>query len=129
MASAKNIKYPKVPTKVKIGAQDWTIIERLPNDDGMLNDDSYGYTLERSNLIVIDAGLPATRKRQVLLHEILHAIYSSETRSNIKPDMDDSKSDEFINIWEHWFISIYENKMLALLRENPAVLNYLLSDE
>lgn len=126
---ATSIKYPKVPTKIKIGAQDWTIVERLPNDDGMLNDASYGYTLERSNLIVLDAGLPASRKRQVLLHELLHAIYCSETRSGIKPDMEDSKSDEFISIWEHWFISIYENKLLLLIRENKNLLDYLLSEE
>lgn len=118
-----------LPKKVKIGAQDWSIIERTPNEDGMLNDDAYAYTLERSNLIVLHKELPATRKRQVLLHELMHAIYSSETHSNIKPDMEDAKPDEVINVWEHWFIGIYENKLLGLMRENPKLMEYLLAND
>lgn len=119
----------KMPAKIKIGAQDWTIEQRSQNDDGMLNDGSYGYTLEKSNLIVIDKTLPETRKRQVLLHEIMHAIYCSATRSGIKPDLGDSRPDQDINIWEHWFIGIYENHLLSLMRENAKLMEYLLSND
>lgn len=118
-----------IPKKIKIGAQDWAISERTQAEDGLLNDSALAYTLERGNLIVIDADLPTTRKRQVLLHEILHAIYCSATKSGIKPDMEDTKPDGIIDIWEHYFIGIYENHLLAVLRDNPTLSKYLLEKE
>lgn len=127
--ASKQIKYPKVPSKVKIGAQDWTIIERSRDDDGLINDDSYGYTLQKSNVIVLDKSCPPSRKRQTLFHELFHAIRFSNGSSGIKPNMEDIQPDEVIITWEHYFIAMYEDTMLSVLRENPAVLDYLLSQE
>lgn len=127
MATA--IKYPKVPTKIKIGAQDWTVIERSRDDDGLINDESYGYTLQKSNLIVLDKHCPPSRKRQTLFHELFHAIRFSNGSSGIKPNVEDVQSDELISIWEHYFIAMYEDTMLSVLRENPSLMNYLLSQE
>jgi hypothetical protein len=129
MASAKTIKYPKVPTKIKIGAQDWSVIERSRDDDGLINDDSYGYTLQKSNTIILDKHCPPSRKRQTLFHELFHAIRFSNGSSGIKPNLEDVQSDELISIWEHYFIAMYEDTMLSILRENPAVSEYLLSNE
>jgi hypothetical protein len=129
MANAKTIKYPKVPTKIKIGAQDWTVIERSRDDDGLINDDSYGYTLQKSNIIVLDKHCPPSRKRQTLFHELFHAIRFSNGSSGIKPNLEDVQSDELIGIWEHYFIAMYEDTLLLVLRENPAVSDYLLSLE
>jgi Zn-dependent peptidase ImmA (M78 family) len=129
MASAKPIKHPKLPNKVKIGAQDWTIVERSRDDDGMINDDSYGYTLQKSNFIVIDKNCPPSRKRQTLFHELFHAVRFSNGSSGIKPDMENIQSDDVIYTWEHYFIAMYEDTMLLVLRENPAVSDYLLSSE
>jgi len=129
MASAKTTRYPKLPTKVKIGAQDWTIVERSRDDDGMINDDSYGYTLQKSNFIVIDKNCPSSRKRQTLFHELFHAVRFSNGSSGIKPDMENIQSDDVIYTWEHYFIAMYEDTMLSVLRENPAIVDYLLSNE
>ena len=127
--STKTIKYPKIPSKVKIGAQDWTILERSRDDDGLINDDVYGYTLQKSNLIVLDKHCPPSRKRQTLFHELFHAIRFSNGSSGIKPNMEDIQPDEVISTWEHYFIAMYEDTMLSLLRENPQLSNYLLSSE
>ena len=40
------------PKKIKIGAQVWTVIERDRADDGYISEDSYGYTLQKTNVIV-----------------------------------------------------------------------------
>ena len=72
--STKAVKYPKMPTKVKIGTQSWTVIERSSNMDDALSSSAYGYTLVRSSTIIIDADAPPSRKRQTLLHELLHDI-------------------------------------------------------
>jgi Zn-dependent peptidase ImmA (M78 family) len=129
MASAKTTRYPKMPTKVKIGAQDWTIVERSRDDDGMINDDSYGYTLQKSNFIVIDKNCTPSRKRQTLFHELFHAVRFSNGSSGIKPDMENIQSEDVIYTWEHYFIAMYEDTMLSVLRENPAIVDYLLSNE
>lgn len=125
----KAIKYPKVPTKVKIGAQDWIIIERTAADDGMLDDASFGYTLNKTNTIVIDKNCPPSRKRQTLFHELFHAIRFSNGSSGIKPNLEDVLPNEVIYTWEHYFIAMYEDTMLSMLRENPQLTDYLLSDE
>ena len=129
MASAKTTRYPKMPTKVKIGAQDWTIVERSRDDDGMINDDSYGYTLQKSNFIVIDKNCPPSRKRQTLFHELFHAVRFSNGSSGIKPDMENIPADDVIYTWEHYFIAMYEDTMLSVFRENPAIVEYFLSNE
>ena len=129
MATSKIIKHPKVPTRIKIGAQDWTIIERDRADDGFIADDAYGYTLQKTNVIVLDKHCPPSRKRQTLFHELFHAIRYSNGSSGIKPDMENIQPDEIILTWEHYFIAMYEDTMLNILRENPAVMDYLLSTE
>jgi hypothetical protein len=95
----------------------------------MINEDTYGYTLQKSNVIVLDKHCPPSRKRQTLFHELFHAIRFSNGSSGIKPSLDDVNSDELISIWEHYFIAMYEDTMLSILRENPAVSDYLLSSE
>lgn len=129
MPAAKTIKHPKVPTKIKIGAQTWEIIERSRDDDGFINEDSYGYTLPKSNTIILDKHCPPSRKRQTLFHELFHAIRFSNGSSGIKPDMENIQQDEVIATWEHYFIAMYEDTMLLVLRDNPSVADYLLSNE
>jgi Zn-dependent peptidase ImmA (M78 family) len=129
MSASKAVRYPKLPTKIKIGAQDWIVAERSRDDDGMINDDSYGYTLQKSNFIVIDKNCPPSRKRQTLFHELFHAVRFSNGSSGIKPDMENIQSDDIIYTWEHYFIAMYEDTMLSVFRDNPSVTAYLLSEE
>ena len=125
--STKAVKYPKMPTKVKIGTQNWTVIERSSNMDDALSSSAYGYTLVRSSTIIIDADAPPSRKRQTLLHELLHAIRYSMGNSTIPATSDDES--KTTDAWEHYFIGIYEEGVLAILRDNPQVTAYLLSEE
>lgn len=126
---ASSIKYPKLPSKIKIGAQDWLVIERSSSNDGIISEDSYGYTLQKSNTIILDKDCPPSRKRQTLFHELFHAIRFSNGSSGIKPSMDDIQPDEVLSTWEHYFIAMYEDTLLSVLRENTALTNYLLSQE
>ena len=123
MATSNATKYPKMPTLVKVGTQLWTIEERDRNRDSSLSEDSFGYTLHRDSIIVIDGTASPSRKRQTLLHELLHAIRYS-LGSPITP-----KNDDDSDTWEHYFIGMYEEGVLAILRDNQNVLDYLLSDE
>ena len=129
MTSKATKKPLPVPTKIKIGAQDWTVIERDSSDDGIISDDSYGYTLQKTNVIVIDKNCPPSRKRQTLFHELFHAIRFSNGSSGIKPNTEDILPNEIIATWEHYFIAMYEDTMLSILRENPKLTEYLLSND
>lgn len=129
MATAKAVspKHPKMPASVQIGTQDWTIIERSANVDDALSSSAYGYTLDRSSTIIIDADAPPSRKRQTLLHELFHAIRFSMGNPTTPSSSDDElKTTES---WEHYFIGIYEEGLLLTIRNNPAILEYLLSKE
>jgi hypothetical protein len=109
-----------IPSSVKIGTQVFDIVLRDRKSDGMLNDATFGYTLDTENLIVIDSSLKLSKQRITLLHEILHAIHAVFDTS-VKP----TKKDDF-DVWEHYFIGVYEEALLLVLRDNPELIKYLL---
>jgi hypothetical protein len=112
-----------IPKRVVIGTQVWKISERSRTQDYTLNDDSFGYTLNKENTIVIDSQIVKSRKQQTLIHELFHAIrYSFGNPAT-------PKKTEDIDTWEHYFIGMYEEGMLLVLRNNPEVLSYLLEVE
>lgn len=129
MATTKAVvtKHPKMPTNIKIGTQNWTVIERSSAIDDSLSSSAYGYTLDRSSTIVIDLDATPSRKRQTFLHELFHAIRYS-LGSPITPNITDDES-KAIEAWEHYFIGMYEEGLLLTIRENPDILEYLLSKE
>jgi hypothetical protein len=103
-----------------VGTQDWTIVEHTSKEDGMLYEDNYGYTLERRNMIVIDKDASDSRKKQVLVHEILHAIrftFFTGNKMASKLSFEDT---------EHYFIGMYEETLLMVLQDNPLLVEYLL---
>ena len=103
-----------------MGTQDWTIVEHTSKEDGMLYEDNYGYTLERRNMIVIDKDASDSRKKQVLVHEILHAIrftFFTGNKMASKLSFEDT---------EHYFIGMYEETLLMVLQDNPLLVEYLL---
>ena len=107
---------------IKIGPQRFTIIERSPDEDGMLSDGAYGYTLDSKNVIVIASDLGNGKQKITLLHEVLHAIRMSN-EGMPKP----SKDDDF-EAWEHYFIAMYETGLLAVLKDNPKLTEWLLDE-
>lgn len=103
-----------------MGTQDWTIVEHTSKEDGMLYEDNYGYTLERRNMIVIDKDASDSRKKQVLIHEILHAIrFTFFTGNKMAPKLSFEDT-------EHYFIGMYEETLLMVLQDNPPLVEYLL---
>ena len=112
-----------MPTKIKVGSQIWDVVEKPRKGDLSLSEDSFGYTLARENLIILDSSMSNSRKRQTLLHEILHAIKFS-FGSPVTP----KKTDE-AEIWEHYYIAMYEEGLLLVLRDNPGLLAYLLKED
>ncbi|CAB4128900.1 IrrE N-terminal-like domain containing protein [uncultured Caudovirales phage] len=112
-----------LPKTIKLGTQDWTIVEHTSKEDGMLYEDNYGYTLERRNMIVVDKDASDTRKRQVVMHEILHAIrftFFTGNKMASKLSFEDT---------EHYFIGMYEETLLMVLKDNPELVAYLTGKE
>ena len=98
---------------VKIGPQVFKVEFRNTRTDGMLNDNTYGYTLDQGNLIVIASDVSKSKQQVTLVHEMLHAarmIFEGATTPNKKADHEQ---------WEHHFIGRFENAFLLILRDNP----------
>lgn len=112
-----------VPKRVKVGPQWYRVEQRRTGDDGMLSDANHAYTLAERNLIVLSVDLDESNKKQVLVHEILHAIHNTMGSAS-KP----VKTAEFSD-WEHHFISMYEVGLLMVLQDNLDLVKYLTSDE
>lgn len=112
----------KLPPSIKLGTQIWTIVEHTSKEDGMLYEDNYGYTMERRNMIVLDKDASDSRKRQVLMHEILHAIrFTFFTGSKMAPKLNFEDT-------EHYFIGMYEETLLMVLKDNPQLLEHLIGE-
>jgi Zn-dependent peptidase ImmA (M78 family) len=107
---------------VKIGVQVFEIIERTQKEDGMLNEGSYGYTIDTQNVIVIDSNLHVSKKKVTIMHEVLHAARMVFDNS-VKP----KKSDDF-EAWEHYFFGVWENSLIMVMRDNPELMQWLVSD-
>lgn len=119
-SSPKANRQPALPSQIKIGVQIFDVIERSRSKDGMLNDSSYGYTLDTENLIVLDSSIHFSKKQVTLLHEVMHACRMSFDNS-VKP----KKGEEF-EAWEHYFIGVWETSLLLVFRDNPKLLDYIL---
>lgn len=112
-----------VPKKIVIGVQVFDVLQRTQKEDGMLNDGNYGYTLDTQNVIVIDVNMHITKKKVTILHEVLHAARMVFDNS-VKP----KKTDDF-EAWEHYFIGVWENSLIMVLRDNPELLEWLLEKD
>lgn len=112
-----------LPKQVKVGVQVFEIIERTQKQDGMLNDGSYGYTLDTQNMIVIDSQMHISKKKVTVMHEVLHAARMVFDNS-VKP----KKSDDF-ETWEHFFIGVWENSLIMVMRDNPDLVEWLISED
>jgi hypothetical protein len=113
----------ETPKRVKIGGQVFKIEERTVKQDGTLNDNSYGYTLDAGNIIVLDVSISLNKKQQTLLHEIIHVItmvYAGQVQPKPKDEYD---------IWEHHFIGLWEAPMLSFIKDNPEVVKWMQIEE
>jgi hypothetical protein len=109
----------RLPSSIKIGSQFWTVSEQKRKHSA--DPDHYGFTNDKDLSIVIDAEMPDSLKRTTLLHEILHAI-----RFTFGGSFAGLKGASFTDL-EHYFIGLYEEPLMTLLRENPELSDYLLA--
>jgi hypothetical protein len=109
------------PTSVKIGPQIFNIEYRSTSLDGMLNDGSHGYTLDQGNLIVISNDLSINKQKIVVVHEVLHAARMVFENNTPEKEADFDK-------WEHYFIGIYENFLIMFMRDNPEIIDWLMTE-
>jgi hypothetical protein len=106
-------------SSVKIGPQVFDVEFRSTREDGMLNDNSYGYTLDQGNLIVIASDVSESKQKVTMVHEILHSarmIMEGATKPKKKAEYDE---------WEHHFIGIFENAFIVILQDNPELVKWL----
>jgi len=106
-------------SSVKIGPQTFKVDFRQTRDDGLLNESSYGYTLDQGNLIVVASDMSEDKQKVTLVHEMLHAarmILEGTSKPKRKAEYEE---------WEHHFVSIYENAFLMILQDNPDLVTWL----
>lgn len=107
----------KIPKSVKIGSQVWEIHEESRKT--AYDDEVYGFCKNKESVIVIDSNMPMSVKRVTLLHEILHAI-----RFTFGGSFTPAKSTTF-GEWEHFWIGIFEEPLVMILRDNPELVKFL----
>lgn len=110
-----------IPKIVMIGTQAYEIVEHKRKHDSELTDGSYGYTIDRDNTIVIDGEMPIGMKRVTLFHELLHAIryiYGGSYRP---------RKDTTYEEWEHYWVGLYEEPFMLMMRNNPEVVAFFLA--
>lgn len=119
------VKPIKIPSKVKIGSQVYSIYERHISEDAGLSD-SHAYTYTHGNFIVMNKDLNVQLQRRYLMHELLHAIvhvFGQNDKSG-KEDRTDTED----NI-EHWFVYLMQEPMVMLLRENPDLVKFMIGND
>ena len=115
-------RYMKMPTSVRVGPQVFTITEATRKQDSLLNEGNYGYTLDQFNRIVIDKDMDKSKKQIIVMHELLHACWMV-FETSVKP-----KDDSSFDVWEHYFIGIWESSIVLLFKDNPDLKEWMLED-
>lgn len=110
-----------MPTSVRIGSQLWEIKEQKRKHS--VDETHFGLTNVKDNTIIIDADQALTMKRVTLFHELLHAVRVTFGGSFI-PGKGTSYDE-----WEHFFIGLYEEPVILMLRDNPDLVDFLLGSE
>lgn len=110
----------RMPKSVKIGSQVWEITEQKRKHSADLG--HYGFTSPKDNSIVIDAEQSESMKRTTLFHELLHAIgitFGGSFQPSNKISFEEM---------EHFWIGRFEEPVVAMLRDNPELVGYLIND-
>jgi Zn-dependent peptidase ImmA (M78 family) len=112
-----------LPKSVKVGSQVWEITEQKRKHNSEFIDGTYGFTIDKDNVIVLDADMSNSVRRVTLLHEVLHAIRFTFGGSH-RPHKSTSYED-----WEHYWIGLVEEPLILVLRDNPDLVSFLLTQD
>jgi hypothetical protein len=111
----------KLPKSVKIGTQVWEITEQKRKHS--VTNDHFGFTSLANNSIVLDSEQVPSMKRVTLFHELLHAI-----KITFGGSYQPGKGTSFEE-FEHYFIGLYEEPVILMLKDNPELLEFLLAND
>lgn len=114
-----------LPKKIKVGSQVYAVYERTASEDAGLAE-AHAYTYTEGNFIVVNKNLNPQLQRRYLMHEVLHALIFVFGQTD-KSDKDE-RTDTNENL-EHWFIYLIQEPLVLLLRDNPALTNFLLEKD
>lgn len=123
-------KYKGLPKVIKVGQRIYDVHVRNESQDPTLSD-CYGYTMVNFDHIVLNDNLSLAKSRGVLLHELLHVLngmYANRATTTVAVDGDAEYSDKY-DAWEHYFIGVYQESVVTLLRDNPDLVAFLTSGE
>jgi Zn-dependent peptidase ImmA (M78 family) len=112
-----------LPKSVKVGSQVWEITEQKRKHNSEFIDGTYGFTIDKDNVIVLDADMSNSVRRVTLLHEVLHAIRFTFGGSH-RPHKTTSYED-----WEHYWIGLVEEPLIMVLKDNPDLISFLLNND
>lgn len=113
---------PKIPARLRVG----TVTYELDCSGGRITraarmaHNARGITVSMHGVMSIDTDMPADQQRQTLLHEVLHAVFDNGIATLLCDGKDDL--DELI-------VQMLTEPLLAVLRDNPDLLVFLLGDE
>lgn len=107
------------PKRVKVGPH-WFRI--WWNNEAAVNADVAGAMMEQASIILLDPKISKTQRRETLVHECLHAMWSQTWMDKLWPDEDQDGDGERI-------IHTLAPILLGWLRDNPEVVEFLVQEE
>lgn len=110
-----------IPKSVRIGSQVWEVSEQKRKHSA--DSTHFGFTNEQDSAIVLDSELSLPMKRTTLVHELLHAVRTTFGGSYTPP-----KGTSYED-WEHYWIGLYEEPLVMVLRDNPELVEFLLGSD
>lgn len=115
MAASRHVKglHGKVPRLIKVGPFYYEVKrwKRMPAD----NSEAWGMCDRATNVILLSEVPGPQKQREVLLHEVLHAIYG--TTGLCSKD----------NVPEEMVVTDMSPALLQVLRDNPDLVDYLVA--
>lgn len=121
---------PRMPSQVKILGRTYSVgtsAKPLPDNWEDSPDDADGRTNNHKLAIWIYEGLSRGMQQETLVHEILHTCISFCTPGIRNVIIGRDKSDVWAFDFEEWFVEVLDAPLLTVMRENPDLMDYLLS--
>lgn len=113
------------PKKIMIGHRDYKVLLRTPAEDAQLGG-AFGYHMTNEDNIVLDKTVTAPRMRAVLLHELFHCL-TQQYGNAYTNDVTRPKKELNVEEFEHFYIDLWENPLLEVMRANPLLMEFWLA--
>lgn len=108
---------PRVPRRIKVGAVTYRVrVRDLVSEDGKVH---FGRTDHPNATITLSSELSKDVLRATLLHELLHAMWTSICGQQVinQPETETDR--------EEWLVRLVSDPLLLVLRDNPELAVWL----